>query len=210
LPLKAFQQKEANMKIGLLASTFFVLGLANAAAAQDGAYFGLGVGVLQETSAPEPSGSNEVSADDFGLALTAGYRFPSAGATAFGVEGNLDLMSGKLMDRNGNEACPGFGPTWCHVDAVARLRGTVSTDLAGGGRVMGSLGVVVVRGQAEDGPGVYVGATGRGLSVGVSWENSGAGMPVRVDLNYDAVTEDNANNYDRSLDMIGLRVSYMF
>lgn len=196
------------MKIGILASTL-VLALASAAAAQDGAYFGLGVGVSNETSAPE-LGGDEISADDFGLALTAGYRFPSAGPTAFGVEGNLDLMSGKVMGKNGDEACPGFGPTWCHVDAVARLRGTVSTDLSGGGRLMGSLGVVVVSGQAEDGPGTYVDAIGRGLSVGVSWESLGGGMPVRVDLNYDTVMEDNANNYDRSLDMIGLRVSYMF
>ena len=35
-------------------------------------------------------------------------------------------------------------------------------------------------------------------------------MPVRVDLNYDAIREDDANNYDRDLDMIGLRLSYMF
>lgn len=197
------------MKIGLLASTV-VLALANAAAAEDGAYFGLGIGVSNETSAPEFNKDGEISATDFGLALTAGYRFPSAGTVAFGVEGNLDLMSGKLMGKDGNEACPGFGPTWCYVDAAARLRGTVSTDLSGGGRLMGSLGAVVVRGQAEDGPGTFVDAVGRGISIGVAWENLGGGMPVRVDLNYDSVKRDNANNYDRSLDMIGLRVSYMF
>ncbi len=35
-------------------------------------------------------------------------------------------------------------------------------------------------------------------------------MPLRVDLNYDAVRDDNQNFYERDLDMIGLRVSYMF
>lgn len=195
------------MKIGLLASTF-VLALASAAAAQDGAYFGLGLGVSQNSSKAS-FGSFEPSATDYALALTAGYRFPSAGTLAYGIEGNLDLMTGNLMS-DGSDACTSVAPTWCEVNATARLRGTMSSDLASGGRVTASLGAVMVSGRAEDGPDTYVDAIGRGLSFGVAWENLGGGMPVRVDLNYDAIREDDANNYDRKLDMIGLRVSYMF
>ena len=36
------------------------------------------------------------------------------------------------------------------------------------------------------------------------------GMPVRVDVNYDAIRDDNQPAYERDLDLVGLRVSYMF
>lgn len=196
------------MKTGFLA-TAVVFALANAVAAQDGAYFGLGVGISQNSSTADGFVGYEPSATDFALALTAGYRFPSAGTLAYGIEGNLDLMSSKLMS-DVIDACASNGPTWCEVDAALRLRGTLTTDLSGGGRLTTSLGAVVVRGRAEDGPGIFVDATGRGISLGVAWEQVGGRVPVRVDLNYDAVRQDNTNNFDRELDMIGLRVSYMF
>lgn len=195
------------MKMTLLASAA-LLALAPAVQAQD-AYFGLGLGVsANSTTASEVTGF-EPSATDFGLALTAGYRFASVGTVTYGIEGNLDLMGGKLMSDT-FDACTDFAPTWCEVDAALRLRGTVTSDLANGSRVMGSLGAVMVRGRAEDGPGNYVNATGRGLSLGVSWEQVGGTMPLRVDLNYDAIREDDADLYERDLDMLGLRVSYMF
>ncbi|TAG20889.1 MAG: hypothetical protein EAZ40_09385 [Rhodobacterales bacterium] len=196
------------MKNALLASTV-VLALAQAASAQDGLYFGLGLAVTDNSTTATGFDIFEPSARDFGLALTAGYRLASAGTLSFGVEGNLDLMSGKLMS-DGNNACASFAPTWCEVDVTARLRGTMSTELSGGSRLTSSLGAVVVRGRAEDGPGNFVSTIGRGLSLGVAWEQVGGGLPVRVDLNYDSVKTDNANNFDRSLDMVGLRVSYMF
>jgi hypothetical protein len=196
------------MKTALLASTV-VLALAQAASAQDGAYYGVGLGVTDNSSVATGFDGYEPSATDYGLALTAGYRFPSAGTLSFGVEGNLDLMAGNLMSDE-IDACSSNAPTWCEVNTTARLRGTMSTELAGGSRLTSSLGAVVVRGRAEDGPGTFVDTTGRGLSIGVAWEQVGGGLPVRVDLNYDSVKTDNANNYDRSLDMVGLRVSYMF
>lgn len=189
-------------------ATAALLALAPAAQAQD-AYFGLGLAVSGNSSSGDEFSSYEPSATDYGIALTAGYRFASAGTLAYGVEGNLDLMSGKLMS-DGDDACTSVAPTWCEVDAVFRLRGTMTSELANGSRLMGSLGAAIVHGRAEDGPGTYVSTTGRGLSLGLSWEQVGGSVPVRVDLNYDAIREDDANNYDRDLDMIGLRLSYMF
>lgn len=196
------------MKTALLA-TALTLTLVTTVQAEDGAYFGIGLGLSHNsTSAPIVPGF-EATATDYGLALTAGYRFASVGNLTYGFEGNLDIMAGKLMS-DYVDACTDESPTWCETDATLRLRGTLSTDLAGGARLMGSLGAALVQGRAEDGPGNYVDATGRGLSLGVSWEQVGGNLPVRVDVNYDAIRIDDANLYDRKLDMIGLRVSYMF
>jgi len=169
----------------------------------------VGVAVTHNsTSAPIVPGFDP-TVTDFGLALTAGYRFATVGNLTYGFEGNLDLMGGKLMG-DYVDACEDESPTWCEVDAALRLRGTLSTDLANGSRLTTSLGAVVVRGRAEDGPGNYLDTTGRGLSIGVAWEKLDGRMPLRVDLNYDAVRKDNATAYERELDMIGLRLSYMF
>lgn len=196
------------MKTGLIA-TALTVAMATSVQAQDGAYFGIGLGVSHNSTSATIVPDFDATATDFGLALTAGYRFASVGNLTYGFEGNLDIMGGKLMS-DYVDACTDESPTWCEVDATLRLRGTVSSELASGARLMGSLGAAIVRGRAEDGPGNYVNATGRGLSLGVSWEQVGGNLPVRVDVNYDAIRIDDANNYDRKLDMIGLRVSYMF
>ena len=112
------------------------------------------------------------------------------------------------MSGNGGDACTGISPSWCEVDAVLRLRGTLSTDLASGSSLTTSLGVALASGVSENGPGNNLDTTGRGLSLGIGWESAGA--PVRVDVNYDAIRTDNQTLYERDLDLIGLRVSYMF
>ena len=161
-----------------------------------------------ETSAPG-FGSFTPTSDDVGLALTGGYRFASAGALTYGVEGNLDLMSGERMS-DGADSCISQAPTWCEVDQMLRLRGTLTTDLANGSKVTGLLGLVSVNGRAENGPDTFVDATGTGGSLGVAWETAGAGMPLRFDVNYDWVNTDDADEYERDLDMVSLRISYMF
>jgi hypothetical protein len=195
------------MKFSALAP-LAVLALAPAAMAQDGAYYGIGLGVSHNTTSSPVISNYDATATDVALALTAGYRFATAGNLTYGIEGNLDIMSGNLMS-DSIDACTDWSPTWCEVDAALRLRGTMASDL-GGSRLTASLGAVVVRGLAENGPGNYVDTTGRGLSVGVAWEKLDGSLPVRVDLNYDAIRHDNQTEYDRSLDMVGLRVSYMF
>ena len=161
------------------------------------------------TSAPIVS-DYEASATDYALALTAGYRFASAGPLTYGVEGNLDFVSGKTMSDSGVDACTGTSPSWCTVDIAMRLRGTLGTDLASGNRLTASLGAIVVRGKTENGPGNYLDTTGRGVSVGVAWERVSDQMPVRIDLNYDSIRTDDQPAYERDLDMVGLRISYMF
>jgi hypothetical protein len=189
-------------------ATFAALGLAQTASAEEGLYYGIGLGVGSTMTTSEVVPFYEARATDYSLALTLGYRFATSGPVTFGIEGNLDLMSGNNMADSGLASCTGVSPSWCEVDTALRLRGTMTSDLAGGNHLTTSLGLVVVKGRAESGPGNNVDTTGRGVSVGVAWERDGS--PLRVDLNYDAIRSDNQTMYDRDLDMIGLRVSYMF
>ena len=195
------------MKIALVAA-LSALSMAPAAEAQDGFYYGIGLGLTRTSTVSPVVPGYEADATDYSLALTAGYRFPATGRLAYGIEGNLDFLSSKAMSGNGGDACTGISPSWCEVDAVLRLRGTLSTDLASGSSLTTSLGVALASGVSENGPGNNLDTTGRGLSLGIGWESAGA--PVRGDLNYDAIRTDNQTLYERDLDLIGLRVSYMF
>lgn len=193
------------MKSLLLAATV-ALTAAPMVQAQDGLYFGAGITAIRSTTSPDdPWGGYEPTGRDAGLALTLGYRFPAAGTMAFGVEANLDLTSGKRM----SNSCASIGPAWCDVENILRLRGTMTFDLGEGGQLTTSLGAVRVGGVSEDNPLLFVDTVGRGVSVGLGWQAQG-GMPLRYDLNIDRITSDDTPNYDRSLDLIGLRVSYMF
>lgn len=193
------------MKSLLIAAAAVVL-LAPTTQAQDGVYFGAGATTIRSTTSPDdPWGGYEPTGRDAGLALTLGYRFPAAGTMAFGIEANLDVTSGKRM----TNSCVSTGPAWCDVENILRLRGTMTFDLGEGGQLTTSLGAVRVNGVSEDNPLLFVDTTGRGASFGLGWQPQG-GMPLRYDLNIDRITSDDTPNYDRSLDLIGLRVSYMF
>jgi Outer membrane protein beta-barrel domain len=198
------------MKMTFLA-ILSAMGLAHAAAAEDGFYYGIGIGVTESSTFSPVISTFEASGRDFSLALTAGYRIATTGPLSFGVEGNLDALTGDPMeDAAGREACTDASPTWCEVDTVLRLRGTASAELANGSRIAVSLGPVLVNGRAEERNSVYRSTSGHGVSVGVSWENFGSSLPVRVDLNYDRIRDDDLAPFERELDMIGLRASYMF
>ena len=132
------------MKIALMAA-ISVLGMVQAADAQDGFYYGIGLGVTESsTNAPIVS-DYTATATDLSLTLTAGYRFAASGNLQFGIEGNLDVLSGETMS-DGADACTGQSPSWCTLDTVLRLRGTVTTELANGGHLTSSLGAVLVDG----------------------------------------------------------------
>lgn len=198
------QRKDPDLKTFLLTAAAALL-IAPTAQAQDGLYFGAGVAAISSSSTPDGGGGGyEPSGKDAGLALTLGYSFPASGNLSYGVEANLDLTSGKRMD----QSCISTGPAWCDVDSTLRLRGTFSTAV-GSGDLTVSLGAVMIKGVAEDGPGTFVDATGRGVSVGLALQGKGS-LPLRYDLNIDRIISDDTPNYDRSLDVIGLRVSYMF
>lgn len=195
------------MKLAIVAVASALL-IGQTATAQDGFYYGVGLGLTgSSTNAPIVS-FYTATATDASLALTAGYRFAGSGAQTYGIEGNLDILGGQTMN-DGTDACTGTSPSWCTVDTVLRLRGTLTNQLAGGAELTTSLGFVVVKGVSENNPGNNLDTTGRGLSVGLGWQPSG-GMPMRIDVNYDAIRDDNQPLYERDLDLIGLRVSYMF
>lgn len=194
---------------GTLICTLFLLGAVQSAAAEDGFYYGVGLGLLKsEASAPIVAGF-DATATDASLALTAGYRWPQTKNVAFGVEGNLDVHTGHLMS-DVADACTSVSPSWCEVNSTLRLRGTLGSVLANGDRLTASLGAVAVRGRLEANPGDYRRSTGSGWSVGVFWEKASSTIPVRIDLNFDKIENDNIPTYGWSLEMFGVRVSYMF
>ena len=195
------------MKLGLIAA-LASLSFAAVAQAQDGFYFGVGVGATKSSTVAPIVSFYDAQATDTSLALTAGYRFAGDGLFTMGIEGNLDVLTGKTMN-DGTDACTGTSPSWCEVNSVVRLRATLTHDLANGSRLVSSAGVAVARGVTENGPGNNLDTVGRGLSFGLGWEQVGS-LPVRVDVNYDAIKHDNQQAFDRKLDLVGLRVSYMF
>jgi len=189
-------------------ATLATLGLAQAAYAGDGLYYGIGLGLGSTQTVSPVVPEYDATATDYSLALTLGYRFAASGALTYGIEGNLDVSSGNTMSGSGIDACTGNSPSWCEVDTVLRLRGTMTNVFGGGSELTTSVGLVMVQGRSENGELNYLSTTGRGFSIGLAWQK--VGMPVRVDLNYDAVRDDNQTSFERELDMIGLRVSYMF
>ena len=190
--------------------TALLLVFGQAAAAQDGAYYGLGLALNQTESSAAIVPTTELSSTDPALALTVGYRWPMASTMFVGVEGNLDFQSGDTMTDGVATGCTSITPSWCEVDSIARLRLTLGKDFANGNSLMGSLGVVAARGRLEANPGDYVDAVGKGTSLGLAWQHAFGERSVRFDLNYDHINSDDARTYDRSLDIVGLRVSLMF
>lgn len=198
------------MKTAILAA-LSALGLAASASAQDGFYYGIGLGVTKGETVSTAIEGFIPKGTDYSLALTAGYRFTTAGSFSLGIEGNLDALTGNTMvDSTGREACDNASPTWCEVDTVARLRGVVSTELGNGNRISASIGEAMAWGRGEQSNSVFKSTDGRGLSVGLSWEGPLAGLPLRIDVNYDKIRHDNLEVYDQTLDLVGLRASYMF
>lgn len=194
------------MRTILLAATSALL-IAQTASAQDGFYLGVGLGLTESRSYTPAVPVVTSKGSDVSLALTAGYRFAGSGPLTYGVEGNLDILGGETL--NGcRDGVAIISPNWCTIETVARLRGTLTTELANGSRLTSSLGAVMVMGTSENSPGYHPDTTGHGLSLGFGWEP--AAMPVRVDVNYDAIRDDNQPAYERDLDLMGLRVSYMF
>ena len=197
------------MRLTFLATSLLVA-LTQSAAAEDGFYYGLGLGVTQSSADAEIEDFFNLTATNLSLALTAGYRIAQSKGLSYGIEGNLDVHTGKLMKDGPAEGCSNFTPSWCEINSSLRVRGTLSKKLAAGNTLMASLGFVVVSGRLEANPSDYRDSIGRGPSIGISWEHPMGNHGLRMDLNYDLIKTDNNPTYDRSLDMIGLRISYMF
>jgi len=191
-----------------LAGLLLVIG--QAAAAQDGAYYGVGLGLNYSESVAPIVPSEKLNSTDPALAFTVGYRWSMANTLFYGVEGNLDVQSGDTMTHGVATGCTSMTPAWCEVDSIARLRLTLGKDLGNGNSIMGSLGVAAARGRLEASPSSYVDAVGQGSSVGLAWQHAFAQRSVRFDLNYDRINVDDMPTYERSLDIVGLRVSVMF
>lgn len=200
------------MKLASLA-IISAFSLAGPAAAQDGFYYGVGLGVTKGETSSTAIEAFVPTGTDYALALTAGYRFPSTQGLSFGIEGNLDALTAETMvdDATDRAACDNASPTWCEVETVLRLRATISGELANGSRITAALGPVAAQGRGEQSFDVYKDTHGTGMSWGLSWEAPPSlGAPVRIDLNWDKIDQDNLERYDQKLEMVGLRASYMF
>ena len=68
----------------------------------------------------------------------------------------------------------------------------------------------MVNGLLENGPGTYVSGRGLGYSVGLGAEKQVAKGTMRIEAIYDVITTDNRPMYDRDLDILSLRASFIF
>ena len=93
------------MKLAILATASALL-LGQSAAAQDGFYYGIGLGLTRTSTVSPVVPGYEADATDVSLALTAGYRFAGTAALSYGIEGNLAVLGGATMS-DGADACTG-------------------------------------------------------------------------------------------------------
>jgi opacity protein-like surface antigen len=166
----------------------------------------LGASGLDSTSAFGQTDGTDVS---FGGVL--GYRWDLAAGQSIGVEGTADFFSGERMSCDlGADACTSVSPDWCGLDSIARLRGVYGVTLGNRFEVFSMAGVSMVNGLAEDGPGVFVDTGGTGYTLGLGAQKAMGTGTLRVELTYDRLGNTDADVFEKNLEVISLRSSFLF
>lgn len=177
----------------LTAAALLSAAFATPSLAEDGLYYGLGLGSSSMSSDVEWNAFKKSSLDSAVLGVTFGYR-RDAGSMFFAAEMDGDLSLGQefIGDANNLPCAPANarGPYHCTHDTTVRLRGVVGTQI-GAYEVFGSLGAVQVRGtsavnvaQTDD-----VINTGHTFGLGIQRPlGTGTG---RLELIYDRASNDN-------------------
>ena len=185
--------------------------IASPMSAETGFYYGLSAGVsMYDTVAL----GNLGPADSTGLTFggIVGYTFETNTEYSTAIEVSVDgAMADTLESTEGyGPACGDYSPHWCEIDTVVRLRSLVKRRVNEDWSIVGSLGGVMVNGLLENGPGTYVSGRGLGYSVGLGAEKQVAKGTMRIEAIYDVITTDNRPMYDRDLDILSLRASFIF
>jgi len=190
--------------------------VSSGAYAQDGFYYGIGLGYSSADSnegiAGGASGTSISSAEFAALGLTLGYS-RDRGNMFFGGELDADISAG-TFDFMGIDCSFGAaGPYYCATDATVRLRAIVGTDLNGDYQVFGAAGFAAVSGTSATGPGITSNAVNTGYTVALGVQrrlNNGA--MARVEVNYDDLSNaaTNGGNFEPDYKSVGLKFTYLF
>jgi hypothetical protein len=202
----------------LTAAALLSAAFATPSLAEDGLYYGLGLGSSSMTSEFSGLFGAKSSLDSVVLGVTFGYR-RDAGSMFFAAEMDGDLSLGQeFIGGTFNLPCApanAQGPYHCTHDMTVRLRGVVGTQI-GAYEVFGSLGAVQVRGtsavnvaQTDD-----VINTGHTFGLGIQRPlGTGTG---RLELIYDRASNDNGPNdglgnvYSPDYEAVTLKATFLF
>lgn len=185
--------------------------LATAVQADEGLYYGVALG-YSDMSSTSLNGGGATSGQDFSVGGIVGYGFALQNGANIAVEGTLDVTTGNTFsdDINVGDACTNNSPDWCEVDAIARVRGVYGTTMANGYEVLSMAGIAAVSGRAEDGPANFADTTAVGYTLGVGLETDFRNSSIRYELTYDNFDEHSPEAFDKDLEIISLRVAFMF
>lgn len=193
------------------AASILAVGLSIASVAQaDGFYYGASLGYTQMTSTTDGIGETSGETAVFGGIL--GYRTDLTKGQFLSAELNLDFaVDGEMSYSNGADSCSSQSPDWCDIDALGRIRGVYGLPVGSGYDFIASAGLAIASGVAEDGPGVYVDTVGVGYTVGIGAQRQfSAGMTGRIEIIYDSIGNTDPDEFDKTLENIGLVTSLVF
>ena len=105
---------------------------------------------------------------------------------------------------------PSFSPDWCEVKTLARLRGIYGVPISDSKAVVYSAGIAFVEGRGEDGPFNFLHTTSTGFTLGVGLERESGNGTMRYEVVYDRFEGSNPDDYEKTLKILSLRLSYLF
>jgi Outer membrane protein beta-barrel domain len=186
--------------------------IAQSAWAQEGLYWGIGLGYSSMESAPYPSVPQTAVVETAVLGATLGYRFPQAGRLAYSVEGDLDLSQAAFEFEGVPCSDEADAPYYCTHAATLRLRGLAAFELGNGWEAFGSGGLGVVFGTSATDSNVQENAATAGYTVGLGVQGLAGRGTARIEVIYDNFegTVTNGESYDPTYTATTLKATYLF
>ena len=180
----------------------------SAALAEDGLYYGGAVGVADVSSRSQfgaPSGK------DLSFGAVVGYKSSLSNGGFWAAEVTVDLLTGGTLEYPfGAQACTNQSPDWCEVKTLARLRGVYGVPISDTKNIIYSAGIAYVEGRGEDGPFNYLHTTSTGFTLGIGLERESGKGTMRYEAVYDRFEGANPDDFDKTLEIVSLRLSYLF
>jgi hypothetical protein len=191
---------------------------ATPALAEDGLYYGLGVGYSSMDTTELSFAPVSSSLDGAVLGVTFGYR-RDAGSMFYAFEMDSDLGFGQEFSGDiTNVACApnnAAGPYYCTHDITVRLRGVVGTQV-GVYELFGSLGAVLVNGTSAVDSDQVDDVINTGYSVGLGMQRPLGTGTGRLELIYDRANNDNGPDdgagsvYHPDYEAVTLKGTFLF
>lgn len=198
-------------RIELFACATVFAAFAGAAQADDGLYYGFGLGLSSVTSDPTSfSGIGRGSAVDLGFSV--GYRKDFAKAFVGGeLDGEMSLGA-DLTNAGVPCSTVASGPYFCTHDATLRARVIVGTPVGDGVEAFGSLGMVAVKGDSATNSFTQGETINTGFTIGAGVQTDYRNGKLRAEIIYDRANNvaKNPAIYEPHYEAMSLKVSFLF